>query len=160
MDSSRSITLPRSVATVSAQAARSKTTTRQLSVLLERSITTLIGVSQEQGREKPGGSAEAARDQMIEERNGGEPFQNLRQQHAQPVETEELCADDLDPDRDGRFVERDKTGGIERVEEEIVPAVHHAADTGAVVLRAVTVLVEPPEPEAHPKRHHPAQTCP
>jgi len=60
---------------------------------------------------------ELTRAPILEKENGRERFQYLGQQHGQSVEAEKLHADDLDPDRDGRLIERDKVGGIERVEE-------------------------------------------
>ena len=46
-------------------------------------------------------------------------LQHLRQQHAQPVEAEELGADDLDPDWDGRLVERDEARRIDELKRKL-----------------------------------------
>src|SRR5215472_12731989 len=160
MASARSVPLPRSVATQSAHAASSSTSTRQLSVLLERSMTTLIGVTARKSAASRPALAEATRHEPVDESDAGEAFEHLGQEHGQPAEAQQLHARHLDPEGNRRLVERDESGGIEGVEEEVVWAVHHAPDAGAVVLRAVAVLPKPPEPKPEPQRHHAGETCP
>src|SRR5271163_2327740 len=76
-----------------AQTARSNASTKQLSVLFERSTATLTGfTARKSAASRPGGGSEMPSHQGIEHSDPGEPLKRLRQQDAEFAETEDLCA--------------------------------------------------------------------
>ena len=129
---------------------------RQLSVLFERSTATLMGVSaRNSAANRPASSPNAAPHLDIDQQDGDQAFNHLRQQHGQAVEPDQLGRGDLQPERDRRLVERDEARGVECVEEEIVPAPEHAAHARRVVGAALAVLRQPQRAQDEP----PARGC-
>ena len=99
---------------------------------------------QKEGGEQSRCRAETAPDEVEQQDDRGNSLDDLRQQHAQTAEAENPRARRLDPEGERRLVEGHEAAGIEGVEEEVVPALQHAADAGAVIFVAEAVLVEVP----------------
>jgi len=124
---------------------------RQLSVLLERSTATLTGLS---ASDSSGRAAPIFPHQRVHDQHCGQSRHHLDEQDRKRAEAEQLGAGDLQPDRHGRLVDGNKACGVERVEEEIVPAIKHAANACGVVLPAKIVLRKLPGSRKHSHRRN------
>ena len=87
--------------------------------------------------------------QNVNQEDRGQSRHHLGEQDRKRGKTEQLGAGDLQPDRHRRLVDGNKACGVERVEEEIVPATQHAAHAGGVVLPAKIVLRKLPGSRQH-----------
>ena len=92
--------------------------------------------------------------QNVNEEHRGQSRHHLGEQDRKRAEAEQLGAGDLQPDRHGRLVDGNKACGVERVEEEIVPAIKHAANACGVVLPAKIVLRKLPGSRKHSHRRN------
>ena len=102
---------------------------------------------EKQRGEQPRTATESALDQVKHQPHRGHAFEDLWQQHAPALEAQQLDARHLDPRGQRRLVDRHEARRIERVVEEVAPALRHAADARRVVLVAEAVLAEAPEPQ-------------
>ena len=62
------------------------------------------------------------------------------------TKSEELRATRLQPERNRWLVDRNKTGRVEGVEKEVVPAIQHARNPGGVILGPESATAEIPRP--------------
>jgi hypothetical protein len=90
--------------------------------------------------DSPGRSAPIFPHQNVNQQDRGQSRHHLDEQDRKRGKTKQLGAGDLQPDRDRRLVDGNKTCGVERIEEKIVPALQHAAHARGVVLPAKIVL--------------------
>jgi hypothetical protein len=93
--------------------------------------------------EEARGVAEMAAHEDEEKHDGRRARERLRHENGEGTEADQPGERRLDPERDRRLVHGEKTAGIERGEQKVVPAREHAADGGRVIRVAPAV---PPEP--------------
>ena len=87
--------------------------------------------------------------QVVDERDGRDAHERLRDEDAQRVKAEDPGRERLDPEGQRRLVDRHEPARVERAVEEVVPARAHRAHGGAVVLVGPAVAIERPEVQ-HP----------
>ena len=88
---------------------------------------------QRQRRQQPRHVAKRAPHEDVEHDDRGHACQRLREQDAEAAVTEDLRADRLNPEAERGLVHADEAAGVKGDEEEVVPALHHAADGGGIV---------------------------
>ena len=149
------VSRPVSAARIPSHTPASSTRMRQLSVLLERSTATLIGLSASDSAAMAAGRpAPIFPHQNVNEEDRGQSRHHLGEQDRKRAKAEQLGAGDLQPDRHGRLVDGNKACGVERVEDEIVPATQHAEHACGVVLPAKIVLRKLPGSRQHSHRRN------
>ena len=132
--------------------------TSSASGLLWREIATAIGVSASASpATKPAGAPEAAARQVVDEPDGRDAHQRLRHEHRPRREAEGARRQRLHPQRERRLVDRHDAGWIEGAEEEVVPALRHRADGGAVVLVRPAVACQRPQVQGGGQREQQEQ---
>ena len=87
---------------------------------------------QDGGGGQPGAGAGDAPHGAVEHEHGEGALDGLGENDGPDVEAEHADRQRLHPERAGQLVDRDRAPGVEGAEEEVVPALRHAAYRGAV----------------------------
>src|SRR5450432_3050402 len=77
---------------------------------------------------------------MIEDQDGEDASQCLREIHAESRKSEDFRADRLQPEAEGMFVEGHKATGIVGDKKEVMPAIQHTSDSCSVERIAEAIL--------------------
>ena len=88
------------------------------------------GERENEAREQAGARAEPAPHGRVQETDRGHAFEGLRGQDAPRVDAEQACGEVHHPERRGRLVDGDEVGGVERAEEERLPALRRRLHRG------------------------------
>src|SRR4051794_18270816 len=91
---------------------------------------------------------------MVKYRDGENGGQGLREHQAESTEAEKPRAARLEPETEGRFVDRDETSRVEGGEEEVVPACQHAFHGRGIIIVAITVLPGTVEVKDGSRQHY------
>ena len=111
--------------------------------MLLRLVTTLIGVTARMiAALSPASGPQTRRTRPVEQGDGEDPGEGLREEDTPAAEAEELGARRLEPEAQRRLIDRDEAARIERDEEEVAPAQQHTLDGGGVVLVRVALIAE------------------
>ncbi len=135
-----------SVARTMQYAAATSSRTSNASGLLNRNISAATGVSASTAPAiRPAAGSAGAPHGRIQQCDGGDAHQRLRQQHRERVEAEQPAGQAHHPQRRGWLVDRDRVAGVQRSEQPRLPVLRAGLRRGRVVVVGPAGGTEPPQ---------------